>query len=158
MSHFFNKGLSDSLVKATSDIINSKNDFSVGDGVVVGTGPNTGKAGKVVANKSSGYSDVQLHHGRQITISNNYLKSASNDQEQTLLTEALGNKPGSPAWSGGIAGGGRSKKDNGKKSKKSEKIEINPDLDEIIDKHREANLMQSSRALALMKEIISTNR
>jgi len=154
MPTFFNRGLSDSLVKATSDILAAKNEFSVGDGVVVGNGPNTGKVGKVVSNKSTGFSDVQLHHGRQITISNDHLQTAEGTKDGHLLTEALGNKPGSPAWGGGNAGGGRDKKGK-KKSEKPEKIEINPNLDEILDKHREANILQSSRALAIMKEIIS---
>jgi ribosomal protein L24 len=80
---FFNKGVSDLLVQASSDILNAKPQYSIGDTVFVKEGPNAGMNGRVVGSKSSGYTDVQLIQGRQITVSNDYITPPSN-----MLNEA----------------------------------------------------------------------
>ena len=71
---FLNRGVIDPLVKASSDILNSSPQYSVGDNVIVKEGPNTGMNGRVVGSRSTGYTDVQLIQGRQITISNNFIE------------------------------------------------------------------------------------
>ena len=171
----FRKGLSDPLVQATSNIISANPKFSVGDDVVINQGPNTGKNGKVVGIKSSGYSDVQLNQGRYITISNEYLGDSTNiltekkkldsDNKKDFFKKKFSKKSDDDDDSNDDSeekdddDDESSDEKNGKKGKKGkgkngEKVEINPDLDEIQDHQRRANIIQSARAISLVKGII----
>ena len=75
-------GLPKSLLKAAKGILNDESLHEVGDQVLIADGPNSGRTGTVVGSKSSGYSDVQIDHGRHITI--------KNDSVQVLNEENLG--------------------------------------------------------------------
>lgn len=176
---YFSKGLSDSLVQASSSILKSEPEYSVGDSVTVNNGPNTGKDGRVVGIKSSGYSDVQLTHGRHITIANEHLGSSTNilSEKKSLDPvdkKALKKKFSKRADDGDAdidndgdedesdrylhkkrqAIGKNIKKNKKSKEKNGEDVEIDPTLDEIQNHQRQANAIQSSRALSLIKGII----
>jgi hypothetical protein len=187
MSLFTSKGVSDPLVQASSSILNTKPQYSLGDSVVVKEGPNAGMNGTVVGSKSAGYTDIQLTRGRQITISDDSIAPPSG-----MLNEANGEEDDEkkPLDFKGKKKKKKSKKDlfksdddedddddkdsdddedsndkDGvpknvkKKSKaggKGEEIEINPKLGEQIqDLNRKANIVQSGRAMSIMRGFLS---
>jgi len=193
MSIFTSRGVSDPLVKASSNILNSAPKYAPGDNVVVKEGPNAGMDGTVVGSKSSGYTDVQLTRGRQITISDDSIAPPSG-----MLNEANNGEEEDEKKPLDFKGKKKKKKskkdffkknddedsaddddedekdDDGpeeeedglpkkakKKSKaggKGEEIEINPKIGEQIqDLNRKANIIQSGRAMSIMREFL-TNR
>jgi len=193
MSIFTSRGVSDPLVKASSNILNSAPKYAPGDNVVVKEGPNAGMDGTVVGSKSSGYTDVQLTRGRQITISDDSIAPPSG-----MLNEANNGEEEDEKKPLDFKGKKKKKKskkdffkknddedsaddddedekdDDGpeeeedglpkkakKKSKaggKGEEIEINPQIGEQIqDLNRKANIIQSGRAMSIMREFL-TNR
>jgi len=191
MSIFTSRGVSDPLVKASSNILNSAPKYAPGDNVVVKEGPNAGMDGTVVGSKSSGYTDVQLTRGRQITISDDSIAPPSG-----MLNEANNGEEEDEKKPLDFKGKKKKKKskkdffkknddedsaddddedekdDDGpeeeedglpkkakKKSKaggKGEEIEINPKIGEQIqDLNRKANIIQSGRAMSIMREFLS---
>ena len=190
MSLFTSKGVSDPLVQASSNILNSAPKYAPGDSIVVKEGPNAGMNGRVVGSKSAGYTDIQLTRGRQITISDDSIAPPSG-----MLNEANGEEDDEkkPLDFKGKKKKKKSKKDlfksdddeddeddddakdsdddedsndkDGvpknvkKKSKaggKGEEIEINPKLGEQIqDLNRKANIVQSGRAMSIMRGFLS---
>ena len=193
MSIFTRRGVSDPLVKASSNILNSAPKYAPGDNVVVKEGPNAGMDGTVVGSKSSGYTDVQLTRGRQITISDDSIAPPSG-----MLNEANNGEEEDEKKPLDFKGKKKKKKskkdffkknddedsaddddedekdDDGpeeeedglpkkakKKSKaggKGEEIEINPKIGEQIqDLNRKSNIIQSGRAMSIMREFL-TNR
>jgi len=193
MSIFTSRGVSDPLVKASSNILNSAPKYAPGDNVVVKEGPNAGMDGTVVGSKSSGYTDVQLTRGRQITISDDSIAPPSG-----MLNEANNGEEEDEKKPLDFKGKKKKKKskkdffkknddedsaddddedekdDDGpeeeedglpkkakKKSKaggKGEEIEINPKIGEQIqDLNRKSNIIQSGRAMSIMREFL-TNR
>jgi hypothetical protein len=197
-SFFTNKGVSDPLIKASSDILNFVSKYIPGDNVVVKEGPNAGMDGMIVGSRSAGYSDIQLTRGRQITISNDFIAGSSgmlneskkDDEEEDNNGKSLDfkgkkkkkkkskkdffkkdddddddsdenkddddsdeNKDDDSGEEDGVP---KKAKKKSKAGGKGEEIEINPKLGEQIqDLNRQANIIQSGRAMAIMREFLS---
>ena len=193
MSIFTSRGVPDPLVQASSNILNSAPKYAPGDNVVVKEGPNAGMDGTVVGSKSSGYTDVQLTRGRQITISDDsiappsgMLNEANNGEEEDEKKplDFKGKKKKKKSKQDFFKkkddeedddeedddknekeDDGPEEEDDGlpKKAKKKskaggngEEIEINPKLGEQIqDLNRKSNIIQSGRAMSIMREFLS---
>lgn len=181
----FNKRDSDPLVQASSAILNTKPKYSVGDSILVKEGPNAGMDGRVVGSRSAGYTDVQLTRGRQITISDDSIAPPSGvlneaseeekDEKEPLNFKGKKKKKKSKkdffkSDDDDDNDEGESEEDDDddddgapkkakKKSKaggKGEEIEINPKLGEQIqDLNRKANIIQSGRAMSIMRGFLS---
>jgi hypothetical protein len=193
MSLFTSKGVSDPLVQASSNILNSTPKYVPGDNVIVKEGPNAGMDGTVVGSKSAGYTDIQLTRGRQITISDDSIAGPSgrgmlneaNDEEEAekkpLDFKGKKKKKSKKDFfkkkddddeedeeeddKDEKDDDGPEEEDDGlpKKAKKKskaggngEEIEINPKLGEQIqDLNRKANIIQSGRAMSIMRGFLS---
>jgi hypothetical protein len=194
MSIFTSKGVSDPLVQASSNILNSVPKYALGDNVVVKEGPNAGMDGRVVGSRSAGYTDVQLIRGRLVTISNDFIgphagmlneADEKEDDNNGKPLDFKGKKKkkskkdffkkkddeDDDAEDSADEDDKDEKDDDGpeeddglpKKAKKKskaggngEEIEINPKLGEQIqDLNRKANIIQSGRAMSIMRKFLS---
>ena len=161
-----------SLIKAAQGVLDTNNLHEVGDQVLIADGPNSGRTGTVVGSKTSGYSDVQIDHGRQITIKNDSVQTLNekrnrldkvskkelkgkfkdredqdidNDGDEDESDEYLHNRR--QVVDKKISKRKGKKNGNGKNG---EEVEIDPDLDETLDMHRQANLLKASHAVAFL--------
>ena len=182
---FFSKRDSDPLIQATAAILNTKPHYSVGDSVVVKEGPNAGMDGRVVGSRSAGYTDIQLTRGRQITISDDSISPPSGmlneaneeeeDEKKPLDFKGKKKKKSKKDFfksddddddedddekedsdeddEDGVPKKAKKKSNPGGKG---EEIEINPKIGEQIQNlNRQANIIQSGRAMAIMREFLS---